>query len=173
MSRSDKKSKYKGSENLIMAVFLDYENPEKAINSLDRKEHFNYEYADRYIRSLGEVKLMKAYAPFEYYKIAGENLKKYGFELINTPKSNKNFIKNDKTDPKMIVDMITIYFLHPEINLYIIISGDIHFLKPLLVIKEKPENRVYVISEHYSLNKIYYQYSDKVIKYHELKKLYI
>lgn len=160
----------KGLYNI--AVFLDYENPEKGIIKRYGNEHFEYGYVEMYLYSLGEVKVLKAYAPFEYFKIAGEKLKVYGFETTNTPKTHYKLKKNNTTDLQMAVDIIDTYHTHPEIHLYIFITGDIDFLPALKKVKENPKNKVYIISEREALNCDYHKFADKIVDYHTIKKLF-
>lgn len=115
---------------------------------------------------------MKAYAPFENYKIAEEELKTYGFETINTPKTRHQLKKNDTTDPQMIVDIIDTLYSHPEIDLYILITGDSHFLPALKKVKENPKKKVFIISERGSLSRDYYEVADKIVYYQVVKKLF-
>ena len=67
-----------------IGIFLDYHNQEIGIYELNCNQHFDYELVDKYIRSLGVVKIARAYGNWNYYKKASKLLEQNGFELIDT-----------------------------------------------------------------------------------------
>jgi len=92
--------------------------------------------------------------------------------LIDTIRKKNKIKKKDNTDTIMTLDIVDIYHSQSDINLFIIISGDIDFLDAILKIKKRPKNKVIVISEKYSLNYQYRDKVDKVITYQLLKNLF-
>lgn len=160
------------SKSYKIGIFLDYHNQEIGINELRYDQHFDYEQIAKYIHSLGIVEIARAYGNWNYYKKASKILRQNGFELIDTIRKKNKIKKKDNTDTIMTLDIVDIYHSQSDINLFIIISGDIDFLDAILKIKKRPKNKVIVISEKYSLNYQYRDKVDKVITYQLLKNLF-
>lgn len=155
-----------------IAVFLDYHNQEIQINNVGERQHFNFEYVDRFTKSFGKTVVAKAYGNWECFKRGGKMLQTYGFKLIESYIIRHGKNKKDCTDSQMITDIIELFCKSPKINLYIIISGDIDFLPAVRKLKERKNNYVVIISDKESLNHRYKNFADNVIYYQDLVKMF-
>ena len=98
--------------------------------------------------------------------MAAEKISHFKVELIEAHE------KKDNMDVQMAVDMIDTLYRHPEINLYVVISGDIDFAYAIRKIKQNRDVKVLLISEENSLNQKYHRIVDKVVSYQRLMRLY-
>lgn len=168
------KSKFRPEETEIYKVanFTDYLNIEIPISKLGTGKHFNYEYINRLARSLGETIISKVYGPWNYYKMAAEHLKYFNVELVNTHFYSDFKHRKDITDTQMTTDILDTLYNNPDINLYIIVSGDLDFKPALMKIKNEKEKKVIIISDKFSLNYRLKKIADKVLSYQDLVKMF-
>ncbi|MEE9379047.1 MAG: NYN domain-containing protein [Candidatus Lokiarchaeia archaeon] len=155
-----------------IAIFVDYLNQELGIKDYYPGRHFEYSIIENYVKGLGDIKLAKAYAPWFNLKIATDIISKFDINLIDTPIFERNNFKKDMADIKMAIDIIDTYYKYPEINLFVIISGDIDFLPAILRIRQNNTKKVIIISEECSLNRKYYGKVDKIVTYQRLLKIF-
>lgn len=160
------------SNSNVISVFIDYKNLEKGIRDFNPHQHFDFTYIFLYLKLFGgKILTINAYADWDYYKIAGQNLKKFGVNLINVPPLfNKFNRKKDLVDVRMAIDIQEILDLNPENNIFIILSGDADFIPIIKKIKKCPEKFVFLISEKYSLSSSFYGIVDKILYYQDLVK---
>lgn len=155
-----------------IAVFLDYLNQELGIKDYYSRGHFEYSMIENYVKGIGDIKLAKAYAPWSNLRIATDIISKFDIDLIETPILKQNNSKKDLADIKMSIDIIETFYKYPEINLFVIISGDIDFLPAILKVRQKNTKKVIIISEECSLNRIYYGKVDKIVTYQRLLNIF-
>ncbi len=152
--------------NYSIGIFTDYLNLELGIIENCPGCHFDYKIIDWYLGGMGDIKVSKAYAPWLKFKVATEKIKHFNIDLIDTQ------IKKDNMDVQMAVDMIETLYIHPEIDIFVIISGDIDFSPAIRVIKKNEDKKVILISEENSLNRKYYRIVDNVVPYQRLMSIY-
>jgi len=155
-----------------IASFLDYLNLEIGINAIDSISHFNYEYIEKYIKTVGTLKIANAYGPWAYCKIAAQKLKAYKVNLIEAQRIDNHGQKKDYVDVQMATDIMDVFHTYPEINCYLIISGDIDFVPVIKRIKQKSSKKVIIIAEKSSVSSRLRYEVDKVLIYQELEKIF-
>ncbi len=165
-------SKRDECRKIYIAVFLDYLNQEIQINSIEKEQHFNFDYIYKFAKSYGAIVVAKAYGDWNYFQIASRHLEDYNFELVQSYVIYDNINRKDCTDSQMITDIIDTYHTCPEINFYFIISGDIDFLPAVKKLKERENIIVVIISDKDSLNHRYKYFVDKVVYYQDLLKIF-
>ncbi|KKM80969.1 hypothetical protein LCGC14_1334530 [marine sediment metagenome] len=164
MINSKPKNRYQN--NYSIGTFTDYLNLEFGVSDYCSGYHFDYTIIDMYLGSMGSIKISKAYAPWSKFRVAAEKISHFKVELIEAHE------KKDNMDVQMAVDMIDTLYRHPEINLYVVISGDIDFAYAIRKIKQNRDVKVLLISEENSLNQKYHRIVDKVVSYQRLMRLY-
>ncbi len=115
-----------------VAVFFDYENIVFSLKNLTGKK-VNFEFVMAKCQEYGRVVLANAYADWGNYGIIVAPIKSAGFDPVHvttfaySPKNGKKTTKN-AVDIHMAIDAIDILHSQPQIQNFVLITGDKDFV---------------------------------------------
>jgi uncharacterized protein (TIGR00288 family) len=124
------------AEELLIAVFVDYEN--LAIGARDTKKgEFQMELVLKRLLEKGRIVYKRAYCDWNEYRSAVRDLHAQGIEMVDIPRgrlSGKN-----SADIHMVVDALDLCYAKQHIDIFALLSGDSDFSP--LVSKLKENNK--------------------------------
>ena len=173
MIKSNKNFGTESKKPYLIGIFIDYDNLEIGLSKLGL--HFDYRIILNYLEGFGNLEVSIAYGDWENNNKAAKELSSCNISIKHTVIRKNPHEKKNYTDPQMISDISEIFYRYPEIDLFVICSGDSHFFPVIEKIKQQSDKKIFIISEKYSLNRIYLRGPkkvDKVIIYQELLKLF-
>ena len=136
----------------IIGVFVDYHNL-----MISLRKYFTLPYPDislvkNYAGRLGRVAIFQVYGDWKLFNKHRRYLKTLGgIKLINEPHMKINGKRCEMGDMRIAFDIGVILERSPEIDLFILVSGDNHFLPVLKQIRIRGK-KVLIIAEQNSLS---------------------
>jgi hypothetical protein len=120
-----------------VAVLWDVENVTPDADSLFVEGFFEY------VNTIGNISLANAFGNWTNPTIAklANPLASKHFELIHIPKSRKN-----SSDINMITKGIEIAFQYPQINKFVLVTGDVDF-RPLVIALRKQSKQIHIVCD--------------------------
>ena len=173
MIKSNKNFGTDSKKPYLIGIFIDFDNLEIGLSKFGL--HFNYRIILNYLEGFGNLKVSIAYGDWKDYNKEAKQLSSCNVSIKQTVIRKNPHEKKNYTDHQMITDISEIFYRFTEIDLFVICSGDSHFLPIIHKIKKQSDKKIFIISEKYSLNRIYFRAPkivDKVITYQELLKLF-
>jgi uncharacterized LabA/DUF88 family protein len=145
-------------ENLIYGLRAQYGDDQVT-------ERMNYGALYRFAREFGDVSIVNAYADWKY-RIMNQfqrDLYNHGVELVHViGKGRRN-----AADLRMAIDLTAMLWTHPEIEVFVIVSGDRDFIEILKELRRRGK-RVVGIANHYSINRDFALLFDFFASYKEV-----
>ncbi len=124
------------SEELLIAVFIDFEN--LAIGVRDAKSgEFQIQLVLKRLLQKGRIVFKRAYCDWSNYRDAVREFHAQGVEMIDIPQSK--FSGKNSADIRMVVDALDLCYSKEHIDAFALISGDSDFSP--LVSKLKENNK--------------------------------
>lgn len=166
------------SEQLIdskynIALFADYPNIDISIRESGIHQHPNFSLIKHFITFFGNINDFNVYADWNMMTLQKKCLKTItDIKLINvTHLKLGNGRRKDTVDVKIALDIGSMLETHPEINMYVLITGDADFLP---VVKEiiMRGKEVIIIAEKNSLSGYLKKNFKNIITYQEILRIY-
>ncbi len=156
-----------------IGVFGDYPNLKFSLEERDISQVFDPTSIINLASCYGKIVILNFYGDWNKLVKDRTRLKQFKIiKLINVPHiQNGNGKKKDVVDTRMAYDIGQIHYKYPEIDLYIIISGDADFL-PIITELRKDKKKVIIIAEEHSLSSFLKKKADKIITYNSLENFF-
>ncbi len=158
----------------IIGIFVDYHNL-----MISLREYFTLPYPDislvkNYAGGLGKIVIFQIYGDWNLFNKHRKYLKTLGgIKLINEPHMKTNGKKKELVDMRMAFDIGVCLERSPEIDLFILVSGDGHFLTVLKQIRIRGK-KVLIIAEQNSLNlHLKKSFAPHILTYQELVESFL
>jgi uncharacterized LabA/DUF88 family protein len=167
--------KFKFGYDFKIGVFTDFPNIDIGIQNNSELKEFNISLIYSFANFYGNISKFNIYGDWNRLPHARDHLKQnYSFsKLILVPHLiNGNGTKKDLVDTQMTFDIAQTLIKNPDINLYIIVSGDADFI-PVIHEIRKRQIKIIVISEQNSLSSYLTRKNIKIITYQELEKIFL
>ena len=163
-----------GKKNqLLIGIFVDYPNIKLSLQEYVRTQYPDISMVKDYANRLGKVAFLRTYGDWNMLYKQRKHLKKvYGMKLINEPHlKTGNGKKKDAVDMRMAFDIGACLEKFPQIDLYILVSGDADFLPVLRQIKMRGKE-ILIIAEQNSLScHLKYKFKN-IVTYQELESYF-
>lgn len=132
-----------GGAGAQVALFMDWENIHLGLAQIKRLPNISAIMEEA--QSIGKVAIARAYADFSYSTLqdAPENLYRVGVEPIYVFGRHKGAAQKNSVDMKLAADCMNVCYRHPEIDTYILATGDGDFIH--LVNELKPHGKTVII----------------------------
>ncbi len=158
---------------LLIGIFVDYPNIEISLQEYVSVEYPDISMVKRYATRLGKIALLKVYGDWNRLQKQRQHLKKVpGTKLINEPHlKTRNGKKKDAVDMRMAFDIGACLEKSPQIDLYILVSGDADFLPVLRQIRIRGKE-ILIIAEQNSLSWLLKRKFKNIITYQELESYF-
>ncbi len=157
-----------------IGIFVDYHNIQISI-----REFFNLPYPDislvkNYAEELGKIVFISIYADWNLLSKHRKYLLRLGgIKLINEPHIETNKGKRSETvDMRMAFDIGVCLEKSPEIDTFILVTGDNHFLPVLKQIRIRGK-KILIIAEQNSLSYHLKRNFKHIITYQELVESFL
>ena len=126
-----------------VALFMDWENIHHGLAQINRLPNISAIMEEA--QGIGKVAIARAYADFSYSTLqeAPENLYRVGVEPIYVFGRHKGAAQKNSVDMKLAADCMDVCYRHPEIDIFILATGDGDFIH--LVNALKPHGKTVII----------------------------
>lgn len=157
-----------------IGIFFDYHNIQISLRKFFTLPYPDISLVKNYAEGLGKIVIMKVYADWNLFNKHWKYLKALGgIKLINEPHiKTSNGKKKETIDMRMAFDIGTCLERSPEIDLYILVTGDADFLPVLRQIKIRGK-KVLIIAEQNSLSHHLKKNFTRIITYQELVESFL
>ncbi len=168
----------KTSEHLIggkynIALFADYPNIDISIRESGIHQYPKFSLIKHFITFFGKINHFNVYADWNMMVVQKKCLKTItDVKLINVSHLRlDNGKKKDTVDMKIALDIGLMLETHPEINMYVLITGDADFF-PMAKEIQKRGKKVIIIAEKNSLSSYLKKNFRNIITYQEIIGIY-
>ncbi len=126
-----------------VALLMDWENIHLGLQDVKRSPNISAIMEEA--QSLGKVVIARAYADFSYetMRAVPENLYRVGIEPVYVFGRTSGIVQKNSVDMKLAADCMDVCYRYPDINIYILVTGDGDFIH--LVNALKPHGKTIVI----------------------------
>ena len=126
-----------------VALLMDWENIHLGLQEVKRSPNISALMEEA--ESFGKVVIARAYADFSYQtmRVVPENLYRVGVEPVYVFGRTGGIAQKNSVDMKLAADCMDVCFRYPDINIYILVTGDGDFIH--LVNALKPHGKTIVI----------------------------
>ena len=147
-----------------VALFMDWENIHLGLNEVKRSPNISAVMEEA--QGIGKVAIARAYADFSYSAMQSvpESLYRVGVEPIYVFGRQQGAAQKNSVDMKLAADCMDVCYRHPEIDTFILATGDGDFIH--LVNALKPHGKtVIIITLSWAASKRLLGSADRVIFY--------
>ncbi|MCA9197530.1 MAG: NYN domain-containing protein [Planctomycetales bacterium] len=138
-----------------LAVFVDVDN-------LSRPSALDYSALMRFLKQMGRVTVCRAYADWDTQPKIRPRLLAAGFELIDMVALNGH--GKNATDIRIAVDAVELAHIQPQIDSFVVISGDSDFV-PLIVRLRSYQKTVTIIAEPGNASRAAASFCDRLVEF--------
>ena len=126
-----------------VALLMDWENIHLGLQDVKRSPNISAIMEEA--QGLGKVVIARAYADFSYetMRAVPENLYRVGIEPVYVFGRTSGIVQKNSVDMKLAADCMDVCYRYPDINIYILVTGDGDFIH--LVNALKPHGKTIVI----------------------------
>ena len=152
-----------------IGIFVDFPNIDISVREEGIHQHPDMALIKKFCATLGSIKIFKIYGDWNRLVGSRKYLKNIpGVKLILEPHIiTKNGVKKDTVDMGMAFDIGYTLLKNPDIDLYVIITGDADFMPILRRVKEKCKT-ILIIAEHNSLSPHLKKKAQNIVLYQQL-----
>ena len=152
------------AEELLIAVFVDYENLALGVRQ-EKKGEFKMELVLKRLLEKGRLVFKRAYCDWNEYRSAVRELHSQGFEMIDIPRGRMS--GKNSADIRMVVDALDLCYQKQHIDIFALISGDSDF-SPLVSKLKENDKRVVGCGVKKSTSTLLINGCDEFIYYDDL-----
>lgn len=158
---------------LSIGIFVDYPNIVLSLQEYASAQYPDISMVKKYANRLGKIALLKVYGDWNLLNKQRKHLKKVpGTKLINEPHLNTGTgKKKDTVDMRMAFDIGLCLEKSPQIDLYILVSGDADFIPVLRQLRIRGKE-ILIIAEQNSLSWHLKRKFKNIITYQELESYF-
>jgi hypothetical protein len=157
------------SDELLIAVFVDYENLALGVRDLKGAAHghFHIELVLKRLLEKGRVVYKRAYCDWTRYRDALREFHAHGMEMVDIPQSRQG--GKNSADIRMVVDAIDLCYSKEHIDVFALLSGDSDF-SPLVSKLKENDKRVIGCGVRNSTSELLVANCDEFLFYDDLVK---
>ncbi len=137
MANDSRNDALRGSEEPLIAVFVDFENLAIGVREMKNTRQFQIALLLKRLLEKGRIVYKRAYCDWRNYESAVREFHGQGIELIDIPQSKMS--GKNSADIRMVVDALDLCYSKQHIDVFALISGDSDFSP--LVSKLKENNK--------------------------------
>lgn len=158
----------------IIGIFVDYHNIQISLREFFTLPYIDISLVKNYAEQLGKIALFNVYGDWNLLNKHRRILKAIsGIKLINEPHVKKsNGKKWEMIDMRMAFDIGVCLEKSPEIDIFILVTGDTHFLPVLTQIRTRGK-KIIIITEQNSLSHHLKRSFKHIITYQELLESFL
>lgn len=158
----------------IIGIFVDYHNIQISLRKFFTLPYPDISLVKNYAEGLGKIVILNVYGDWNLFNKHRKYLKAVGgIKLINEPHiKTSNGKKKETLDMRMAFDIGTCVERSPEIDMYILATGDSDFLPVLRQIKIRGK-KVLIFAEQNSLSHHLKKSATSIITYQELVESFL
>ena len=153
-----------------IGIFVDYHNIQISLRKFFTLPYPDISLVKNYAEGLGKIAILNVYGDWNLFNKHKKYIKAFsGITLINEPHiKTSNGKKKETLDMRMAFDIGTCVERSPEIDMYILVTGDSDFLPVLRQIRIRGK-KILIIAEQNSLS-LYLKkkFTPHIITYQEL-----
>ena len=127
------------ASELLIAVFVDFENLALGVKDLKSSEDFRIELILKRLLEKGRIVYKRAYCDWGRYRSSVRTFHTQGIELVDIPQSKLS--GKNSADIRMVVDALDLCYAKSHIDVFALISGDSDF-SPLVSKLKENDKRV-------------------------------
>jgi uncharacterized LabA/DUF88 family protein len=155
------------SDELLIAVFVDFENLALGARDLKGSSGFRIDVVLKRLLEKGRIVYKRAYCDWTRYREALREFHTHGIELVDIPQSRQS--GKNSADIRMVVDAIDLCYAKGHIDVFALLSGDSDF-SPLVSKLKENEKRVIGCGVRNSTSELLVANCDEFIFYDDLVK---
>lgn len=137
MANDSRNDSLRGSEEPLIAVFVDFENLAIGVKEMKNARAFQIELVLKRLLEKGRIVFKRAYCDWRNYESTVREFHGQGIEMIDIPQTKVS--GKNSADIRMVVDALDLCYSKQHIDVFALISGDSDFSP--LVSKLKENNK--------------------------------
>jgi len=153
------------SSELLIAVFVDFENLALGVRSVKKGDEFKVDLVLKRLLEKGRIVFKRAYCDWSRYQPAAKVFHRHGIELVDIPQSKMS--GKNSADIHMVVDAMDLCASKSHIDLFALVSGDSDF-SPLVSKLKENDKRVIGCGVKQSTSDLLIANCDEFIYYDDL-----